>query len=464
MSSSNQQKKGLKEKGQNKKSVIVVGGGWAGLSTAVALSDAGYGVTVLEGSKQLGGRARSLKMGEQWVDNGQHLMLGAYTHMLALMQSVGVDERDVFLRQKLRLNVQCLNGSQFDLSAPNLPAPIHLLVAFLRCKGLNFKEKITGLISMDKLMKTKLSIEQDCSVQDILTRCKVPQNVQDKLQIPLCIAALNTQAEHASARVFIAVLNEAFKTSRAASDLLIATKDLDHILANPVQNYLTQKGHTVLLGQRVTKLLFSEEVNENSKAIGVACQKGTPLMADHIVIATQYNQAQQLLKRDTPDSLSPLRDQLLKFKDEPIVTLYYQFPDTASLPNAMTGMMGGYGEWVFDRAFAGQKGLLAVVISASGEHLNFKHSELSEKVLKELQAIWPELPEPDDVLVVKESRATFHCGIGVDGMRPSNQTPVSNLWLAADYTDTKFPATLEGAVRSANTCAQAIIQSDAGSI
>lgn len=132
-----------------------------------------------------------------------------------------------------------------------------------------------------------------------------------------------------------------------------------------------------------------------------------------------------------------------------------------ALPNAMTGMLGGYGEWVFDRAFAGQQGLLAVVISASGEHLHFKNSELSEKILNELQQLWPELPDPEDVLVVKESRATFHCGVGVDGLRPSNATPIANLWLAGDYTDTGFPATLEGAVRSANTCAQAIIQSEA---
>lgn len=440
-----------------KKSVIVIGGGWAGLSTAVALCDAGYDVTVLEGSKQLGGRARSLKMGDICVDNGQHLMLGAYTHMLALMNTVGVDAGDVFLRQNLRLNVQCLDGSQLDLQAPNLPAPIHLLVAFLRCKGLSFKEKLTGLLSMDKLMKQKLSIEQDCSVQEMLTRCKVPQNVQNKLQIPLCIAALNTQPEHASARVFIAVLNEAFKTNRAASDLLIATKDLDHILANPIRDYLIQKGRTVVLGQRVSKLLF----NTQNQAIGVECQEGTPLMADHVVIATQYNQAQQLLKRDTPECLAPLREQLLTFKDEPILTLYYQFPKHVALPNAMTGMLGGYGEWVFDRAFAGQQGLLAVVISASGEHLHFKNSELSEKILNELQQLWPELPDPEDVLVVKESRATFHCGVGVDGLRPSNATPIANLWLAGDYTDTGFPATLEGAVRSANTCAQAIIQSEA---
>lgn len=438
------------------KSVIVIGAGWAGLSTAIALCDAGYQVTVLEGSKQLGGRARSLKMGDIWVDNGQHLMLGAYTHMLALMKKIGVDAHDIFLRQNLRLNVQCLDGTQLDLNAPKLPAPIHLLVAFLRCKGLSFKEKITGLLSMDKLMKQKLSIDNDCSVKDMLTRCKVPQNVQDKLQIPLCIAALNTQAEQASARVFIAVLNEAFKTSRMSSDLLIATKDLDCILANPARDYLTQKGCEVLLNQRVSKLLFDAQ----DKAIGVQCQNDTPLMADHIVIATPYNQAHNLLKRDTPNKLAPLCEQLSQFKDEPIITLYYQFPKTVSLPNAMTGMLGGYGEWVFDRAFAGQQGLLAVVISASGEHLNFKHSELSEKVLKELQTLWPELPKPDDVLVVKESRATFHCQVGVDGIRPNNNTPTPNLWLAGDYTNTGFPATLEGAVRSANTCAQAIIQSD----
>lgn len=437
-------------------SVIIVGGGWAGLSAAVALCDAGYRVTVLEGSKQLGGRARSVKMGQTRVDNGQHLMLGAYTHTLALMRTLGVREEDVLLRQNLRLNVRCLNGDQLDLNAPNLPAPLHLLVAFLRCKGLSFKDKLQGLLSMDKLMKKNLSINNDCSVQTMLTQCNVPKSVQEKLQIPLCIAALNTQPEHASARVFIAVLNEAFKTCRAASDLLIATRELDYVIATPTHKYITQKGGDVLLEHRVSHLLF-----DDSCIKGVTFQDGTSRTADHVVLATQYHQAQKLLQRTEHPALTSLCDALEPFTHEPIITLYYQFPEHVTLNEPMTGMLGGYGEWVFDRAFSGQKGLLAVVISASGDHLKFKHSELSNHVLNELRILWPELPEPNDVLVVKESQATFHCGVGIDAMRPDNTTPVRNLWLAGDYTNTGFPATLEGAVRSANQCAQAIIKSNA---
>lgn len=432
----------------SKPSIIIVGGGWAGLSTAIKLQQADYKITVLEGAKQLGGRARTTKMGELAVDNGQHLMLGAYKEMLGLLNTIGVKESDVFMRQPLRLNVKTLDGDSLDLAAPQLPAPIHLLVAFLKCGGISWKEKILGLLSMDRLMKAK--INKDISVSQLLKHYSVPVAVQRKLQIPLCIAALNTQPDVASARIFVNVLREAFKTGREASDLLIPIADLGALLPEPAQAYLQKNGANIRLDNRVTGLII-----ENEQAKGVILANGKRLEADHVVVAGNYPQTIKLFKTQ-PETMS-IATSLSAFQDEPIITLYYQFPKDVKLDFPMLGTLGGYAEWVFDRRIVGQPGLFAVVISASGPHNDLSRAELASDVYLELRKLLGEhLPRPEDVLVLKESKATFSCSVGIDAIRPTNATSVDRLWLAGDYTNTGFPATLEGAVRSGYDCADQI--------
>ncbi len=437
--------------------IIIIGGGWAGLATAVRLTRQGYPVTLLEAGKQLGGRARSSVMGEQRVDNGQHLMLGAYSSMLDLLQTLGVAESEVFLRTPLRLNVQCLNGEQLDLRAPALPAPLHLLVAFLRCKGISWKDKLLGLVSMDRLMKAAIDTHNDISVSQLLTRYAVPTAIQTKLQIPLCIAALNTAPEQASAQIFVNVLREAFKHGRAASDLLIPTADLDALLPKPARVYLQQQGAELRLESRVSELLIDSQQGIR----GVKLASGECLEAQQVVLAANYPQAGKLLARSAETQV--LAHSLSAFNDEPIITLYYQFDASVKLDFPMLGTLGGYAEWVFDRRIVQQPGLLAVVISASGPHTRLGRNELAAAVLAELRQLLGNLPEPEDILVLKESRATFSCRVGIEAKRPGNRTAINGLWLAADYTQTGFPATLEGAVRSGYNCADLIARQTRGS-
>ena len=433
----------------NTQSIIVVGGGWAGLASAIKLTQLGHKVTLLEAGKQLGGRARTTTMGKHSVDNGQHLMLGAYKSMLELLDSIGVVEPDVFMRVPLRLKVQSLDGDTLDLSAPKIPAPLHLLVAFLKCEGISWKDKLLGLLSMDRLMKAKIDPSQDVSVSQLLKHYSVPLAVQKKLQIPLCIAALNTAPETASAQVFVNVLREAFKTGRAASDFLIPIADLGSLLPDPAQQYLEQQGTEVRLDSRISGFII-----DNHTIHGVILANGKRLEADQVIVAANYPQAIKLFK--TCAETQALANNLSTFADEPIITLYYQFDESVEMDFPMLGTLGGYAEWVFDRRIVGQPGLLAVVISASGPHLALSRGELAAHVLQELRQLLGELPTPQDVLVLKEQRATFSCSVGIEAQRPSNQCSVNGLWLAADYTDTGFPATLEGAVRSGYNCASQI--------
>ncbi|MGM0563433.1 MAG: hydroxysqualene dehydroxylase HpnE [Pseudomonadota bacterium] len=435
--------------------VLIVGGGWAGLATASKLQRLGHPVTVIEAAKQWGGRARTTAMGDMQVDNGQHLMLGAYKGMLDLMSAVGIEEHDVFLRTPLDLRVRDLaSGGELGLRAPKLPAPLNLLVAFLRCRGIGWSDKLRGLLSMDRMMRTRFKGDDDCDVLTLMKRCGVPENIQQKLQIPLCIAALNTDPEQASGRIFVNVLREAFKTSRAASDFLIPIADLGSLLPEPAAVHLKAQGAELRLDCKAARPII-----EDGRVTGVETRDGERLLADHTVVAANYPQARKLLAGH--ELTQPLGERLANFADEPIYTLYYQFDESVALPDyPMLGLLGGHAQWLFDRRIVGQPGLLAVVISADGPHSQLSRKQLAGEVLDELRrALKPmgvELPEPRDTLVLKEARATYRCTVGVLQQCPENRTDVDGLWLAADYTRTGFPATLEGAVRSGYNCAEMI--------
>lgn len=430
----------------NQKKIIIVGGGWAGLSAAVELCKSGHHVTLLEAAKQLGGRARAVNSGEMHVDNGQHLMIGAYTDMLALLKKVGIPEHDGFTRKNLFLSVKSLKFKGLTLKAPSLPAPINLLVAFLSCKGLSISEKCQGIIATNRLIKQKISATADYSVSELLNRCGIPQAIQKNMHIPLCIAALNTQPEEASARLFVRVMHDTFNAKRAASDFLFPKYDLSTLFVKPIEQYLRQNHIQVKLNSKVSSLIVHEDAVK-----GVILTNNEKILADEIIIAAHFPQAIKLIK--TSPQLSTLLSEFEHLVEEPLITLYYQFEKHISLPEPMIGVVDGYSEWIIDRGTVGDKGLIAVVISSSGSHLNLSRSQLAIQVLKELKQLFEHLGQPKDILVLKESPATFKCTVGIDAHRPNANTGVKGLWLAGDYTNTGLPATLEGAIRSGKSCA-----------
>ena len=157
--------------------------------------------------------------------------------------------------------------------------------------------------------------------------------------------------------------------------------------------------------------------------------------------------------------LQALCKQLSALGDEPVTTLYLQYPPETYLAPAVLGLEDTLAHWVFDRRVCGQPGLMAVVTSARGPHGRWTKEEFTRRVAAELATRFPNWPPPESRLLIREKRATFSSRVGIDQFRPANRTPVSGLWLAGDYTANGLPATLEGAVRSGTACAQAILSS-----
>ena len=446
--------------------VAVVGGGWAGCAAAVELARRGAKVTLFEAARTLGGRARAVEVNGRLLDNGQHILLGAYKQTLNLMKRVGVDPSAALARLPLQMRYPAGSGGM-DFLAPRLPAPWHVIVALLRATGLAREDKLAlGRFSTAaKWMGWRL--DTDVSVSTLLARFEQTPRLVRLMWHPLCLAALNTPPERASSNVFLAVLRDSLGAKRAASDMLIPRLDLGALFPQAAGSWLAAKGGTLHLGAKVESLGRTErgwELAASGQALGGAWRGAF----DAVVLATPPAQAGALLA-PLPE-LAELTAQLGGFEYEPIATCYLQYDPGVRLPLPFCALLDDpeaqrFGQFAFDRGQldAVQAGLLAVVISAAGPAAALDQDSLARSIALQLDAAFPQLGLATPVWsrVITEKRATFACSPGL--ARPENATGLPGLVLAGDYTAGDYPATLESAVRSAQAAATIILRGGASS-
>lgn len=432
-----------------KSNVVIVGGGWAGISAALNAIVQGHCVTLLEASPALGGRARRVPFKDQYVDNGQHLLLGAYPYTLKLLDILSLSHPHLFLRQPLSLNMHS-KERRMTLRLPNIPSPFHALLGLLRLKGLGKRACWQALKFCRQLHQQHYHIAQDCTVEALLHQANQGADIRSFLWEPLCLAALTTPAQYASARIFLSVLKQAFSQSAQDSDLLFARKDLSRLLPLPAKHFIEQNGGRVLTSHRVDRLSIS-----NEKCQGVFV-KELFVKGDEIILALPPRAVERLVPPHP--KLKALKEQCAQFSYEAITTVYLQYSKSVHLPHPMMGMVGTQGHWVFDRRFAHQPGLLSVIISGNKAHSQIALDRLTQNIALELHHLWPQVPsQPLESKIIREKFAAFSCRENIDSIRPKAETPLQGLWIAGDYTQTDLPATLEGAVKSGFTAVNDMI-------
>jgi hydroxysqualene dehydroxylase len=424
---------------------VVIGAGWSGLAAAAELAASGREVTVLESAPQAGGRARSVTLGEHTLDNGQHILLGAYEHVLSLLRTLEVAEADVLLRLPLDLTMRAPERRGLSLSTLYLPAPLHLLAGLLTARGAGVLETLGALPGIRRMLRR--SEDDDITVGTLLQRCRQPEYLVRGLWRPLCLAALNTPMEEASAQLFSRVLGQAFTGHRRNSDLLIPRVDMDRVLAQPARRYLEARGGRLLTGRRVTGL-------EPMDGVLRVQMRDLTLDARHVVLATPPAVSAALCT-PLPGMRTVVRG-LEHLGQEPICTVYLKYPPEVHLPMPMVGVLDLNTQWIFDRRHSGHPGIMAVVISGPGPHMELDNDALARQVTAELGLLYPDWPAPGDYWVVREKRATFRAAAGCEEHRPAMHTPVPGLLLAGDHVRNGLPATLEGAVMNGVQCARAI--------
>lgn len=419
--------------------VVVIGGGWSGLAAAITLCQAGKKVSLFEAAKQLGGRARNVEWNGTTVDNGQHLMIGAYKQMLEMMQVINCDIELAFERKKIDLQIIDDEYPPLRLSANHwLPWPLSLAANLIKSAGFN---SFLAIARLQKSIPLLLS-EEDVSVIDWLTATKQPERLIKQLWEPLCLATLNTPIKEASSHLLATVIKDSLGQDQQSADLLIPKQPLGDIFPEHAANYIKQHGGEIHLQARVNDITI-----KNGRVHGVTVNDQL-IEADQLIIATAQSAAENLLQNIAP---------IAKFKHFPIITLYLQFHAEFRLPDAMLGMSGTVSQWLFDRSEQ-QPGLIAVVISGPGHHESMNNQQLVDKVLDELiNAQLISNKSIVDHLVIRDKRATFAATKACSTQRPNANTAVSGLWLAGDYILNNYPATIEGAIINGRSCAEKLI-------
>lgn len=438
-----------------KAKIAIIGGGCAGLTVAIQLAKQGCDVSLFEASSELGGRARSVQVKNTTahaLDNGQHILIGAYSATLQLLATLGVPEKQAFLRLPFSIRMLSQGLSRLTLkTTPYLPSPLAMLIGLLGCQGLKFSERLAAIGMMLRVTIKSYRLAQDLPLAEFLAQQGQSENTVRLLWEPISLAALNTPLELASTQVFLNALKDTLAASfglnlKKNSDFLLAKQDLSKLIAEPASVYLKQHGVSIKLKQRITAISKS---NQAYRLIGAEESS----VFSHVVLATAPHHASQLTA-----GLAELQAEmavLAKFSYQPIVTVYLQYPAGTRLTQPMLGLANGLGQWVFDRGqLCQQDGLLAVVISGTGQHQGWTQDQLSLKVIEDLKQTFPDLGEPLWHKVIAEKRATYACTPNL--ARPSQRTALLNFYLAGDYTYANYPATIEGAVRSGLLCAELI--------
>ena len=431
--------------------VAVIGGGMAGLSAAAMLSEKSIQTTLFEAGSQLGGRARSVAVEYNGqvvqLDNGQHILSGAYQKTLELLSKVGISHEQAFMRLPLMLNIKNPKGKnifKLDASGPFLASH---LVSFLRCQGLSLAERLSVIRFMLRQKRANFQIDMDESLNIFLLKQAQSPQVVKLLWEPLCLSALNTPPLKASSKVFLNVLRDTFSGEKSNSDLLLPRTDLSKILSQPIARYIREKQNQILTNHRIKAIKVGKEGY-------TVATKNERFEFSHVIIATSPLRLQGIVS-GLP-KLKNVADTTETYDYQPIATVYLQYPNNIRLPNPMIGLTGTTSQWVFDRGIlCGQHGLMAVIISAEGDHQALEQEVLALNVAQELKEAFPNLKKPLWHQVIAEKRATFTCKPNLP--RPANSTPYPNLFLAGDYTYADYPATIEGAVRSGVNAANYII-------
>jgi hydroxysqualene dehydroxylase len=411
--------------------LAVVGAGWAGLAAAVHGVQAGWDVSVFEMSPHLGGRARSLNDEAGALDNGQHILIGAYTQTLALMRELGVDTSTHLQRMPLALRFPDGSGLALPAGAPAWS----LLRGIASFSGTSLGERVSLMRHALAWAARGFTCDEGLSVAALCTG--LAPRVRQLLIDPLCVAAMNTHASEASASVFLRVLHDALLGGPGSADLLLPKRPLGELLPGPARRWLLAQGAALHTGVRVQTLAPQPQgwrVDDTH--------------FDAVVLACAAPEAARLVQTLAPAWAAAT--EALRF--EPIVTVYVQAPG-ARLPSAITALHEGAqapAQFVFDH---GQLGLhahrFACVVSGAQRWVDLGLDATEQAVLAQLQEAFPvgTWPTPPQVLrSVAEKRATFRC---TPGLRRPGFAIAPALVAAGDYVQGPYPATLEGAVRSA---------------
>jgi len=443
--------------GLNGSSVIVIGGGLAGLSAACALADAGYHVRLLEKRRYLGGRASSYEhpgTGEV-IDNCQHVLLGNCVNLMDLYRRLGVSDA---IRWFDRLTFLEPGGRRSILKSSFFPAPFHDMPAFLRAQAFSFSDKLAIGRGMSAFLAGVPSDTEENFAQ-WLARHGQTRGAIERFWNPVLVSALNEDAEHMSVHYAGQVIRKSLLLSPGAGRFGVPMIPLSELYGHAM-DYVQSRGGWVELNSAPESFVWSDSAQQWSVAIA-----DKSFAADAIVLALSFEGFSKLLPMlpENPEA-DQLAKKLERFEHSPITGIHLWFDrEISDLEHAI--LLDRTIQWMFhksrlqpEKRQGAEGSYIELVVSASKSLVSMQRQEIIDLALHELAEFFPLVAQAKLVkaAVVKEVRATYSIRPQLDLIRPTAQSPWPRVFLAGDWVATGWPATMEGAVRSGYLAAEAV--------
>jgi squalene-associated FAD-dependent desaturase len=430
---------------------VVIGGGFAGLSAAVALADAGVEVRLLEARPTLGGRANTFRdpVSGDRIDNGQHVLAGCYDETLAFLRRLGTIGR---LHRPATLHVPMIDPSGYrtELQCPALPSPFNLLAGVLGWDALTFAER-WAILRVGQALRQREPPPATETVRQWLHRHRQSARLCELLWEPLALAALNQSIDDAAAAMFVAVTSRMFGNGADAAALLVPSVPLDELYVTAAIKALDAAGGSI--STNVKPRIICGDGTLSGVRIG---ERDVP--AEAVICAVPWYALADVLV-PAPRTLQPLLADAARLRASPIVTVNLWF-DSWRSPDAMLGLPGRSFQWIFDRhrLLAGSQTHVSLVSSGADATCSRPNDQLIDLAVHELHAALPDSRQATlrHAGVVRERRATFSLKPG-GPPRPGTATAVPRVFLAGDWIDTGLPATIESAVMSGHRAARAAL-------
>lgn len=433
--------------------VCVIGGGIAGLSASVFLSKNGLNVTLIESSPKFGGRAYSFfdKNINQYIDNGKHILASWYVNTFEFLKIIGTYDKLKF-RDRLRIKFIDSDSKQYEFKCSKLPPPYHLIWGLFRYKALKISDKLAVLRLIKYIRSNILPINKlsKISISGLFVLTKQTERTINYFWKPFIVAVFNARPDETNALDFIRMIKKGF-LEKNSSNLVFPRTDLNSLYVNSSIEYLKKNNTCIMESSKINKVMTEE--NRVKKLI---LDSGKEIDFDFLIIAVPFSELKYILGEEFyNDEYS----QLDNLHWSPIVNIHHIFErknEMNIIDFDFAGVLNSTIQWIFkitdDR--------ICLVISRADELIGKDKDEIIEMSKKELIKC---LPKFKDVKfkysrVVKEKRATFLPDLNSLSFRPGNKTKFDNLFIAGDWTDTGYPATIESAVTSAKNCVNEIMK------
>ncbi len=435
--------------------VVVIGGGFAGLSAGVALAERGARVTILESRPRLGGRASSFRDAATGtvVDNGQHALMGCYRRTLAFLERIGAGGK-VHRQASLHVDLAHPRLGAGVIDCPPWPSPLHLAGGLLRYRLLSRGERMRALRAGMVLMAMRRRHDPrlaDCTVDAVLESLGQSTHARASFWNPVAVATLNEAPERAAAGPFVEVLARAFFRSRADSQFVLPRVGLGDLYTDDARRFVERRGGRVWIHAQAAAL----DVHDGAVQ-GVVLRDGRRLPADACVAAVPPAALAHFLPPDL--RAQPAFARLDGLETSPIVSTTLWF-DRPVLRGDFLGLLGTKTQWVFNRTrLLGEDGpgqCVSAVISAGRDVVEWDTARVTAEVLADLRAVLPAAVPArlERSVVVKEKHATVSPTPAAERLRPPARTPLRGFVLAGDWTATGLPPTIESAVESGERAA-----------